>query len=251
MKFKGFVLIHRNIKNWEWYDHPPTRLIFEHCLYSANYEDENWRGQIIKRGQFPTSIEKLAIANGLTNQQTRTALKNLQTTNEINIQTTNKYSIITVLNWDLYQPNQQTKNIPNQQTNNMHPNKQKGGSNNNTIINKEINNNNIISLSNKKKNISEKEREILKNYLLNKKRKEPIADVDAYIGLLVKNGDFQYNLERALKWHKKQEQKKQKLENAAAEKIQEQPTESKEDTQAAYEEFKKAAQKIRKGKTHG
>lgn len=152
-KYEGFVFIHRKFKNWEWYDNPPTRLIFEHCLYSANFKDEVWQGKLIKRGQFPTSVEKLAVSNGLTTQQTRTALNNLQITNEITIQATNRYSIITVVNWDLYQPKQQTKKGGSQQTNNKQTNKQKGGSNNNTIINNNSNiykdNSNINNINNK------------------------------------------------------------------------------------------------------
>lgn len=152
-KYEGFVFIHRKFKNWEWYDNPPTRLIFEHCLYSANFKDEVWQGKLIKRGQFPTSVEKLAVSNGLTTQQTRTALNNLQITNEITIQATNRYSIITVVNWDLYQPKQQTKKGGSQQTNNKPTNKQKGGSNNNTIINNNSNiykdNSNINNINNK------------------------------------------------------------------------------------------------------
>ena len=248
---KSFILLHKKFKEWEWYDNPPTRLVFEHCLLSVNYEDENWRGQKIKRGQFPTSVEKIATANGLTIQQTRTALNNLQLTNEITIQTTNRYSIITVNNWDLYQPEQQTKKRIRQQTNNKPTNKQNGGSNNNTYnnINNNIYSNNIISLSNKKK-ISKNEREILKNYLLKKKRTKPIDDIDAYIGLLVKNGDVEYQLERALKWHEKQEQKKQEVKNAAAEKIeniQETPEEREKIAEVLKKTKANLAQKIRKG----
>lgn len=112
-KYEGFIIMHRKFKNWEWYNNPPTRLIFEHCLYSANFKDEVWQGKIIKRGQFPTSIKKLANANGLTIRQTRTALENLQKTNEIEIQTTSRYSLITVKNWDLYQSKRQTNDKQN------------------------------------------------------------------------------------------------------------------------------------------
>mgnify|MGYP002765513139 FL=1 len=105
MSKEAWILLYKKFLNWEWYDHPPTKDVFLHCLLSANFIDENWKGQKIKRGQFPTSVEKLATTLGLTVQQTRTALKNLQTTNEITIQTTNRYSIITVINYNCYQPN--------------------------------------------------------------------------------------------------------------------------------------------------
>ena len=93
---KGWILLYKKFQKWEWYDYPTVKIIFLHCLLEANFKDELWQGQLIKRGQFPTSIEKLATLNGLTLQQTRNALKKLLATNEINIQTTNRYSIITV-----------------------------------------------------------------------------------------------------------------------------------------------------------
>lgn len=202
MKKEAWILLYKKFLNWEWYDHPPTKDVFLHCLLSANFVDENWKGLKIKRGQFPTSTEKLAITLGLTTQQTRTALKNLQTTNEIDIQTTNRYSIITVKNYNLYQPNNIQKTNPNNKQNRGDANKQIGGSNNNTInnINKERDNKLSLSIS---------EREILKNYLieLNSKRKNKIDDIDAYIRKLIENGDYLTKLEKAKKRIERQNSK--------------------------------------------
>lgn len=235
---RGYVRLFRQIDEWEWYDNPYVKAIFLHCLIKANDKAKKWRDLTLKRGQFVTSYEKLAAANGITIQQTRTALKQLQLTNEIEYQSTNQYTVITVKNFNLYQ----ATNIQKTKADNPPTNKPNGVQV--TTTNNDIDiDNNIISLSLNKK-ISKEEREILKNYLLNKKRKEPIADVDAYISLLVKNGDVVYQLERALKWQEKQEQKKQK-EIAAAEKIEE-VQEDAETKKAAYEKFKKAAKELRK-----
>lgn len=194
MKKESWILLYKKFLNWEWYDHPPTKDVFLHCLLTANFVDENWKGQKIKRSQLPTSTEKLAITLGLTIQQTRTALKNLQTTNEINIQTTNRYSIITVKNYDLYQPNNIQKINSNNKQTGGGVNKQIGGSNNNTI-------NNINKERDNKLSLSIEEREILKKYLLelNQKRKNKIEDIDAYIRKLVENGDCLTKLEKAKK----------------------------------------------------
>lgn len=106
----GFIKLHREIMNWEWYKDIPVRVLFEHCLLSANHEDAKWRGIVIKRGSFITSRAKLARETGLTEMQVRTALKKLNSTSEITSETTSEYSIIIINNWDLYQLNNQVNN---------------------------------------------------------------------------------------------------------------------------------------------
>lgn len=100
---QGFIKIFRKIIDWEWFRKPNTRLVFEYFLYKANYEDKMWKGIEIKRGQLITSLQNIANDNGITIRQTRTAINDLQSTNNITVKTTNKYSIITVVNYDLYQ----------------------------------------------------------------------------------------------------------------------------------------------------
>lgn len=199
---RGYLRLFRQMLDWEWYDKPNTKAIFIHCLLCANQKDKIWQGIKIKRGQFITSLEKLAMANGLSIRQTRTALNDLQTTNEIDKQTTNRYSIITVKNYNLYQANDKLKCTLERQANDKQNDKQTTTTNNN----KDISNIYNISLSNKEKNkISEREREILKNYVLNLKRKPD--NINAYIRKLIDNGDY---LEIIEKEEQKAERKKQK-----------------------------------------
>lgn len=114
-----------------------------HLLLEANYVEKNWKGTQLKPGTFPTSIKKISEKTGLSTQQTRTCLSNLQTTREITIKSTNKYSLITIVKWADYQVNDEisTNKITNnqhatQQTNNKQPN--------NTIRNKNNKNKEII-----------------------------------------------------------------------------------------------------------
>ena len=217
MSKDGWILLYKKFQEWEWYDYPTVKIIFLHCLLEANFKDEDWQGQKMKRGQFPTSLEKLATLNGLTLQQTRNALKKLQTTNEINIQTTNRYSIITVKNYDLYQASNKQKTPQNNKPKVGGCNKRIGGSNNNTIKNIKKERDNKLSLS-------IEEREILKKYLLelNEKRKNKIEDIDAYIRKLVENGDCLTKLEKA---KKKLERQKAKEVIPPPEKIEKEPEE--------------------------
>ncbi len=136
----GFIKLHRKILKWEWYSNINTRLLFLHLLIAANWEDTKYKNRTIKRGQLCTTVKELATNNQQTIQQTRTALSNLQSTNEITIETTPQFSIITVVNYDLYQANNKPNNT--QITNNQQTTQQTSVAQNNkpTLLYKEIRN---------------------------------------------------------------------------------------------------------------
>lgn len=94
--------------NWGWYKDVNTKVLFIHCLLNAQWKDGKFENIVIPRGSFATGRKKLAKELGLSEQEIRTALKHLISTNELTIETNNKFSIISVVNYDLYQqPNQQ------------------------------------------------------------------------------------------------------------------------------------------------
>lgn len=103
MKDAGFIKLHRQFLVWEWYDDINTSRLFLHCLFKANYIDKNWRGIMIKRGSFITSIANLSIETGLTVKKVRMSLNKLQMTNEVAIKTTSNYSTISITNYNRYQ----------------------------------------------------------------------------------------------------------------------------------------------------
>jgi len=100
----GWVKLHRKLMEWEWYSDANTFRLFVHLLLRASYEANEWRGVTLKSGQVLTGRKQLAKELVLSERQIRTALKNLQTTNEVTIKSTNKYSIISITNWSKYQP---------------------------------------------------------------------------------------------------------------------------------------------------
>lgn len=198
---KGYIRLFRQVLEWEWYDNPFVKSIFFHCLFTANISAKKWRDITVKRGQLVTSYEKLAVANGLTIQQTRTALKQLQLTGEIEYQTTNQYTVITVKNFNSYQPN----NTQNFKPDNSPTNKQTGGqvtTTNNIDTNSYIN----ISLSSKK--ITKEEREILTNYV--KRKNLAKSSVRAYVNKMIENGDHTEILEAEKRRLQAKEEKKKK-----------------------------------------
>ncbi len=117
----GYIKLHRQLMEWEWYKNIPVRILFEHCLLKANHKEKKWQGIVIPKGSFVTSYENLAFETGLTVQQVRTAINKLKSTSEITYKSTSHYSIITVNNWERFQEDntQNNKQITNnQQTNN-------------------------------------------------------------------------------------------------------------------------------------
>lgn len=99
----GHIKLHRSILDWEWWGDINTFRLFMTILLLANWKDKKWQGRVIKRGQLWTSIPTLAKVSGLTQQQTRTALKHLQSTGEITDRATCRGRLLTVVNYGRYQ----------------------------------------------------------------------------------------------------------------------------------------------------
>jgi len=100
---QGWVKIHRQILEWEWYDEPNVFRLFMHCILKANHEDKNYRGTIVKRGTFLTSLEILSKETGLTVRSVRTSLKKLESTSEVTSVRTSKGTVIQIVKYNDYQ----------------------------------------------------------------------------------------------------------------------------------------------------
>ncbi len=111
----GFIVLHRKIFEWEWYNDINVFKLFIHLLLSANHEDKTWKGHLIKRGQLITGRIKLSQETGLSQQEIRTCLNKLKLTNELTIKITNKFSILTIENYNTYQ--QKNNKLTNKLTN--------------------------------------------------------------------------------------------------------------------------------------
>lgn len=99
----GFITLHRQLLDWEWYRDINTKSLFIHCLLKANWEDRNWNGIEIKRGQFVTSNDTLSRELKLSVKEVRTAISKLEKTNEIIKKGASKYTLLSVVKYDFYQ----------------------------------------------------------------------------------------------------------------------------------------------------
>jgi hypothetical protein len=99
----GWIKIHRQILEWEWYSDNNSFRVFLHLLLKANHKQKRYKGLELKIGTIITSRDILAIETGLSVQQIRTALDKLKSTNEVTIKTNSQGTIIEVVNYAKYQ----------------------------------------------------------------------------------------------------------------------------------------------------
>jgi len=110
MSVQGWIKLHRKTIEWEWYqDHSAFR-DFMHLLLTCSRREKRFRGFDVPAGSVVTGRKKLSTDTGLSEQNVRTSLKKLKSTNEITIETTKDFSIISVVNWVSYQEANQQDN---------------------------------------------------------------------------------------------------------------------------------------------
>ena len=100
---EGWVKLHRQFIEWEWYDKSETVHLFLHCLLKANHKEKMYRGTLVKTGTFLTSRDKLSLELGLSVRQIRTSLNRLKKTNELTIKTSSQGTVIKVVKYNYYQ----------------------------------------------------------------------------------------------------------------------------------------------------
>lgn len=103
----GWIKLHRNLKDWEYYDdHNATRLLI-HLLVSVNYEDKKWKETVVKAGTMVSSWQHLAHETGLSLKQIRLAMTKLERAGEAVRQVAGKgagkWQVISLVKWDKLQ----------------------------------------------------------------------------------------------------------------------------------------------------
>lgn len=102
----SWVKLYRKMVTWRWFTDVNTAHFFLYCLFTANWEDKDWKTLKIPKGSFVSSLKKMSVGSGLSEKSIRTAKKKLIETGEIEEKTTKGakgYTIITVCNYDKYQ----------------------------------------------------------------------------------------------------------------------------------------------------
>ena len=135
---EGYIKLYRQIMKWEWYDDANTFRLFIHLLLKANYEDAQWRGLAIKRGQLFTSIGHLSHELKISDKAVRIALDKLIKTKEVASKGASNGTMITICKYDSYQSSFNTEGQTEGQTRG-----ERGATNNKNNNNKEKKNKEI------------------------------------------------------------------------------------------------------------
>lgn len=99
----SYIRLDRKMLSWGWKDDPKMVALWVHILLEANWKQSEWHGITYEEGTFPTSVEKLSVATGLSTKSVRTCLEKLKKSGEILVQTANKGTKISVIKWAEYQ----------------------------------------------------------------------------------------------------------------------------------------------------
>ena len=108
----GWVKLHRQLLDWEWYTDINTSRLFIHLVLTVNHKTNNWRGIEIKRGSRLTSLPKLSAETGLSLSKIRTSIKKLKSTDDIADKTHAQHTVLYVNNYDSYQDDSRQDNSP-------------------------------------------------------------------------------------------------------------------------------------------
>jgi hypothetical protein len=122
----GWIKLHRQILEWEWYSDNNCFRLFLHLLLKANHKEKRFKGLELKVGSIVTSRDLLARETGLTSQQIRTALTKLISTNEITSVTSSQGTIIQIVSYEKYQ-------VPTNEITNEQPTSNQQSTTNNNV----------------------------------------------------------------------------------------------------------------------
>ena len=98
-----FIKIDRNIIHWRWFKSPKMLSVFLWLLIRANTKEGHFERDTIPRGSIATSNATIAEGCGITIDNVRTALANLEDTGEISRTARNHYQVIKIVNYEEYQ----------------------------------------------------------------------------------------------------------------------------------------------------
>lgn len=80
---EGWIKLHRKMREWQHYQNPSVRMVFEDLLFAANSKRRYFHGIEVKRGETMISVSSLEFNTGLSRKTVIRALNILEDTGEI------------------------------------------------------------------------------------------------------------------------------------------------------------------------
>lgn len=100
---EGYIKLHRQLLEWEWYHCPNTFRLWVTILMLCNHKEKKWHGVTVPAGSFISSTKKLSKLTGLTDKQVRLCVAKLSQSGELDKKGASKWTQYYVLNWTKYQ----------------------------------------------------------------------------------------------------------------------------------------------------
>ena len=122
-----YIKLSTDICKWEWFTDGNMLKLWIYLLTNAQqFKETRFKGLVIQRGQVIVGRKKLAKELKMSEQQIRSCINRLKSTNEITTKSTNKYTLITIVKYDKFQTNltdinQQSNQVLNQRVTNKQP----------------------------------------------------------------------------------------------------------------------------------
>ena len=116
---RGFIKLDRKLLEWRWSKNPNMVALWVWLLLNANWEDKDFEGITLHRGELATSYAKIAESVGITYKQARGALDKLQQGKEVAITRRSKYLVISIEKYNEYQSEGNQKAIKGQSKGNQ------------------------------------------------------------------------------------------------------------------------------------
>lgn len=123
----GYIMLHRKLRDhWIATDHA-TLAVFVQILLRVEWQEDkktvflNGSAVKLKRGEMTCGRKQMSQWANISEQEYRTSLNKLKSTNTITTKSTNRFTVISLCNWEKYQT---INHQGNPQTNNQATNKQ-------------------------------------------------------------------------------------------------------------------------------
>jgi len=122
-----YIKLSTDICKWEWFTDGNMLKLWIYLLTNAQqFKETKFKGITVKRGQLIVGRKMLAKELNMSEQQIRSCIKRLKSTNEITTESTNQFTLISIVKYDNFQTNltdinQQINQVPNQRITNDQP----------------------------------------------------------------------------------------------------------------------------------
>lgn len=99
----GWIKLHRKMREWQHYQRPSVRLVFEELLFCANTKPGFFHGMSVKRGETMASISTIEEYTGFSRKTVIKALAMLEESGEIRREKCGNYTKTIICKFDHYQ----------------------------------------------------------------------------------------------------------------------------------------------------